>query len=99
MGKPVEIVAAAPEKRHNDLFQDLVEVLEKHSSLMQPLEVLAIIANVLGKSIALQDKRTVSVEEVLAVISANIEAGNAESLSMRRARTSTRSTPRARRTR
>lgn len=47
---------------------------------MSAEEILAIVANMLGKIIALQDQRTMTRERALEIVIENIEAGNKQIL-------------------
>jgi hypothetical protein len=67
------IVAA--KKVHEDAFQDFVKWLDKYGHL-PPQELLALVSNLLGKMIALQDQRTMSPEEAMEIVASNIHHGN-----------------------
>lgn len=68
-------VLARPE--HEVAYQDLVTLLRKHSEKISAEEMLGIAANLVGKLIAMQDQRTMTRDRALAIVSANLEAGNA----------------------
>ena len=70
----MSIHMARPE--HEVTFQDLANLMRKHADKLSALDLLAVGANMLGKLIALQDKRTTSPEVAMEVVSANIEHGN-----------------------
>lgn len=71
-------VPARPE--HEVAYQDLVTLLRKHSEKISAEEMLGIAANLVGKLIAMQDQRTMTRDRALAIVSANLEAGNAMAL-------------------
>lgn len=61
---------------HEVAYKDLCKLLDDHSKGMTPLEMLAVAANMVGKLLAMQDQRSVTVPEAMEVISRNIEYGN-----------------------
>lgn len=62
--------------QHEDLYQELCKVLAKHSGGMTSLEMLAVAANMVGKILAMQDQRAITVSSAMEVIARNIEHGN-----------------------
>ena len=71
---------ARPE--HEVAYQDLCALVSKHAGTLSALEILAIAANMLGKLVALQDQRTVSVALAMETVAQNIEYGNKRTLDM-----------------
>ena len=69
-------ILANPE--HEVVFEELAALVNRHGAKMTGLEILAVAANMVGKIIALQDQRTVSVKFAMDLVLANIEAGNQE---------------------
>lgn len=65
-----------------DFQQDLIDLLEKHAPDVTKIEALAVAANLVGKIIAMQDGETYSITDLLAIVSANIKAGNAQALEL-----------------
>lgn len=66
---------------HEILYQELAALLKRQADKgLSAIEVLAIAANMVGKLIAMQDKRTVTNAMALKTVSENIEAGNAEAI-------------------
>jgi hypothetical protein len=64
-------------------YQDVVDLLRKHAGKgLTTIEMLAIVANLCGKVLAMQDQRKISVSEALVVLHANIETGNQEAVAM-----------------
>ncbi len=57
-------------------YQDIVELIANHAGQTSGLEILAIASNFLGKLLAMQDQRTVTREQALAVVAKNMELGN-----------------------
>ncbi len=72
-------VAATP--LHEAFVADLRDVLNKHTGKLDSSEMLALAAYLTGQILALQDQRKMTAERGLAIISANIEAGNAHVIS------------------
>lgn len=72
------MVTARPE--HEVAYQDLTELVRKHADKMSAQELLAIAANMLGKLVAMQDQRTMTPDKAIAIVAANIEAGNQQVL-------------------
>ncbi len=62
------------------VFQELIDLLRKHSSAVTDEELLAIAANMVGKIIALQDQTTMTNKRALSIIARNIELGNRQAL-------------------
>lgn len=57
-------------------YQDLIALVQRHADQMTALEILAIASNMVGKLIAMQDHRTVSADDAMEIVVANIETGN-----------------------
>lgn len=74
MAIPGKLVPATEE--HEALYQDLIDVLRKHAAKVPPLQVLAVLANMVGKVAALQDQGKVTPAIAMAVITHNITKGN-----------------------
>jgi hypothetical protein len=55
----------------------LEAALRQHAAL-DPIELCAVVAYTLGQLVALQDQTRFTAEQVMAVVSSNIEAGNAD---------------------
>lgn len=68
--------------RHERFYQDIVKVMNKHTRHLGSEEILAIIANMVGKLVALQDQRTMSVRMAMDIVSKNIEQGNADAVAV-----------------
>lgn len=62
--------------KYEACFQELCAVIKKHSADLSATEVLAIGANMVGKMIAMQDRRTVTPEMAMQIVIENIELGN-----------------------
>lgn len=69
-----------PKQAHLDFRNDVLAVLEKHKTRLDAVDMLAVTSHLVGQLIALQDQTKVTPEMALAVVSANIEKGNAEVL-------------------
>ena len=67
--------AIQPTKAHEELRLDYVKALQKHPT-MPPIEMLCITAQFLGQLIALQDQTRWTSEQIMAMISMNIQQGN-----------------------
>jgi hypothetical protein len=65
-------------KEHKTAYQDLANLIRRHGHKVDAYELLAIAANQVGKLIAMQDQRKVTVEMAMQVVMANIETGNLE---------------------
>lgn len=64
---------ATPE--HEAFYQDMVELLRKYDKLGAQA-MLDIACNMVGKMIAMQDQRKHTPEQIMRMVSDNIEAGN-----------------------
>jgi hypothetical protein len=74
----VRIYQTNPE--HEVAFQELCDLVRKHSEDLSALEVLAVAANVVGKLVAMQDQRTTTPEVAMEIVARNIELGNEQVL-------------------
>ena len=61
-------------------YQDLLALMGRHKDSVAPVEMLAIAANVVGKLMAVQDKRKYTSEQVTQVVTENIEEGNRQAI-------------------
>lgn len=61
---------------HEVAYQDLCELVKKHASSLNAMEMLAIAANMLGKLIAMQDQRKITPAQAMELVARNIETGN-----------------------
>jgi hypothetical protein len=61
---------------HEVAYHDLLALLRKHSDKVSDVELLAIAANMLGKILAMQDQRTMTMQRALKIIGENFEIGN-----------------------
>lgn len=73
-----KLLKANPE--HEVAYQDICTLINKHADQIDALELLAIAANMLGKLIAMQDSTKHTSEEVMKIVSENIEYGNRQVL-------------------
>lgn len=71
------IVTATGE--HEAAYQDMCAVLKRHEHL-RPDEMLAVAANFIGKLIAMQDQRTMTLDRAWQIVRANIESGNKQAV-------------------
>lgn len=63
-------------EHHKALKADLDALTAKYADKMTDAEVLAIISQVVGMVIALQDQRTMTPDQAMSIVAANIEVGN-----------------------
>ena len=64
--------------KHTAFRDDLVAVLRKHGDQVTAPEMLALAAHLTGQLIALQDQRTMTPDQAMQIVAANIEQGNQE---------------------
>jgi len=62
--------------QHEVAYTELTALLRRHASQLSAFEMLAIVANMVGKLVALQDQRIVTPEMAMRTVAANIEIGN-----------------------
>lgn len=74
MINPMVLISAKPE--HEKVFEDLTEVLKRHEKNLTALELLCIMANMVGKIAGLQNKKKMTPAGVMEIIAMNIEEGN-----------------------
>jgi hypothetical protein len=67
---------------HEMVYTDLIKLIAKHSEKVDKEEIMAIVANMLGKIMAMQDQRKISAQAALEIILSNIEEGNASVIAM-----------------
>lgn len=65
-----------PSQLHDDLKDEIVELIRKHSERMSAVEVLAISAQLVGMGIAIQDQTQYTPEQIHDIVRKNIEMGN-----------------------
>jgi hypothetical protein len=66
---------------HVVAYEEVCDLLAKNEHAgVSAEQLLAIAANVVGKLMALQDRREVTPEEAMAIVLMNIEAGNKEAV-------------------
>ncbi len=68
------------DKHQTAAYYEVAELMRKHAPNVSAAELLAIAANMVGKILALQDQTTMTRAVALAIVSANIEAGNREAV-------------------
>jgi hypothetical protein len=68
------------ETEHEVAYADLLALIGKHGNKIDALEMLAIASNVVGKIMAMQDQRTMTVQACLELIMRNIELGNQQAI-------------------
>lgn len=62
--------------QHEVLYQDLCKLVSKHAANVSAQELLAVAANMLGKLVAMQDRRTMSSAIAMEIVAQNLEHGN-----------------------
>ncbi len=70
-------MAVKPEQEA--LYQELLTVIRRYD--LKPVEILAVLSNMVGKAIAFQDKETMTPDKAMQIVSRNIEAGNNQAIS------------------
>lgn len=71
-----DIRAFRPTAGHVQFRAELVALLGRHAGHLSPQELLAVAAQVVGQIIACMDQRSLSAEEALEIVHANIVQGN-----------------------
>lgn len=56
----------------------VMRAIQQHSSSMDAIEILAVLAHAVGQCIAMQDQTRHTAEELVDLVRLNIEAGNRE---------------------
>ena len=74
----IEMQQATPEQEIT--YAQLCEFLRQYGGNLSPQQFLAMVANVLGKVLALQDQNTMTLNDAMAMINKNIIAGNKQAL-------------------
>jgi len=65
----------ATNKVQQEAYQDFCEWMKKYGDL-PPRELLAVVSNIVGRMVALQDQRTMRPEEAMEIVASNIQLGN-----------------------
>lgn len=65
---------------HKRVADALLAVMQTEGAALREYELLAIAAHLVGQLIAMQDQRTMTPAQAMALVSSNLEAGNAEML-------------------
>jgi len=60
---------------HEQFYQDVVALLKKHAGHLTGLELLAVVSNLVGKIIAMQDL-SLTPDEAMETVLRNIQIGN-----------------------
>lgn len=68
-----------PNDRHRAFLADLKTAMKPYADL-SAAEMLAIVSQLVGNLIALQDQRTMTPDRAMAIVAGNIEIGNQEAL-------------------
>lgn len=74
------IVMAKPE--HEVAYQELVALVQRHADKLSALEILALVGNLAGKVIAMQDQRAISPDLAMETLIKNLEYGNAQTIAV-----------------
>lgn len=61
---------------HETLREDLIRLIQRTAPDKPADEILAVVCVLVGQLVALQDQRRFSPDAVMAIVAANIEAGN-----------------------
>ena len=69
-----------PKPEHEMFYQELIALVDKHAGKLSAIEVLAVASNMLGKLIAIQDRRVITPADAMEIVAKNIEEGNKEVL-------------------
>ena len=66
---------------HEAFYQEVCVVLKKYEDQgTQPIELLAMMSNLIGKQMALLDQRQFTADEAMQVVCSNLELGNQQVL-------------------
>lgn len=79
VGNVMGMKSQVPAAKHEALYQELLAVLKNHRhEAVTPVELLALMSNLVGKILAMQDQRIMTVPMALDIVMKNIEIGNGE---------------------
>lgn len=65
-----------PRFSHLDFNKDMQAVIEKHKHILNPADMLALAAHLVGWLMALQDEQHVSEQAAMEMIAKNMQIGN-----------------------
>lgn len=63
---------------HVTFYREMTATIDRHAGNLSAAEILALMSNVIGKLIAMQDQRTMTAERAMMIVGDNIEEGNRE---------------------
>lgn len=61
---------------HEQIYQDIAAVMKKYGDQLSSEDVLAILSNMVGKCVAMQDQRKYTPEAIMKIVAMNIQYGN-----------------------
>lgn len=61
-------------EKHEAFFQSVIQLMR--TAELEPMEMLAVLSNMVGKCIAYQDQRKYTSSQIMDVVRMNIEIGN-----------------------
>lgn len=63
---------------HEALYQELLLVIRKYD--LSPVQILAVLSNMVGKAIAFQDQQTMTPDRAMRIVEENIKIGNNQAI-------------------
>lgn len=78
--KPLPLKKVRASQAHHDFHIEFSTLLQKYLSHEPPHVILAIVSQIVGHVIALQDRDLMTPEQAIILVQRNIEAGNAEAV-------------------
>lgn len=64
--------------KHEMLYQELIAAMRKHD--LSAVEILAVLSNMVGKALALQDQTKGDADFYMKIVRANLEEGNRQAI-------------------
>ena len=65
---------------HRQFYQEFINLVRKYGDKLEKDEILALVSNIVGKLVALQDQRKLTSEQAMEIVAQNIELGNQEAI-------------------
>lgn len=74
------LISEAPSEAHRACMDALKAALGKHGAQLSAVELLALVSQLVGNLVALQDQRVMTVDMCSEIIRLNIEEGNRQAV-------------------
>jgi len=74
------MIATKDRPEFEAVYQAIAAAMRPYEQKLSPLEMLAVLSNMVGKLVALQDQRKVTPDLAMEVVARNLEIGNMQAM-------------------